>query len=167
MPIGRLFEQQCKIFKVLIPDIRLQRSFSDFHQAVNILQHLERFLPQAKFNGGFKLFQPDFDISVINICFLDIDIDVSLQFSSFSFVHDSFECFLEGFAEGFELVFAVVLVDKVEYFEQGLLEDLLEFLVYPHSLDYVLVTLPHYLQLVSQLLHLLLLGGFEAGEYDR
>jgi len=47
MPILRLFEYKGKVLKEFVSDIGFKSTFSDSHQAVNIFQNLESFLPQA------------------------------------------------------------------------------------------------------------------------
>lgn len=93
MPIVRFSEQQRQVFKILESDVGLESALSDSHQAVNVLQDLEGFLPQTKFNCDFKLVQSNLDVSVVDVSFFNVDVNGSLVVISFPLVQNSSQTF--------------------------------------------------------------------------
>jgi hypothetical protein len=73
---------------------------------------LEWFLPQSKFNCDLKLFEPDFNVPVIDVGFLNVNVNCSLILGPVSFVENCPETFFQSFAEWLELMFSVVFFNK-------------------------------------------------------
>lgn len=166
MPIIRLLEEQREVLKVFVSDVWFKSTLSDSHQAVDILQDLERFLPQSKFNCDLKLFQSDFNVSVIDICLFDVDVNCSLILVSVSLVQYCSQTFFQSFAEWLELMLSVVFFNKDKDFQKCFLENIFKFLINLDSFNDVFVTLPDNFKSVSKFFNFLFFGRLETWEND-
>lgn len=127
---------------------------------------MERLCPKAKLSGNLELFHSDFDVSGVNISFLDINVNGFLLFCLVTLIKGSLQSCPQALAETLEFLNSVVSIDKIKDFIEGGHIDIFQFLIDSDSLDDRFVSFPNQFELVSDLCLSLLDFRMEAIQND-